>query len=90
MQIFSKLVVEILKKLTPPIEVTFKCPRVVVEESFQNHLEIGVGKGKSCLWGEERRGEERRGEERRGEEGVQRVSRKILILNQRQPVVQLA
>ena len=40
---FPKLVVEILKKLTPPLEVTFKCPLVVIEESFQNHLEIGGG-----------------------------------------------
>ena len=55
---------EILKKLTPPLEVTFKCPRVVIEESFQNHLEIGGGQRQKLLVG---RGEERRGG---GTEGV--------------------
>ena len=54
----------ILKKLTPPLEVTFKCPRVVTEESFQNHLEIGGGQRQKLLV--------ERGEERRegGTEGV--------------------
>ena len=44
-----------------PLKLHSSAPLVVIKESFQNHLEIGVGKGKSCSWAKGRRGEERRG-----------------------------